>query len=482
MTDDQRLLQLYVSTHSREALDQLIRRHLDLVYSSARRQVRDEHLAQDVTQSVFLVLAKKAHTIRRGVAVAGWLLAVTRCASLDARRRRSRREKYERAAMRNESQDITPEDWSEISPLLDEQLNRLGTCDRDAVVLRYFQNRSFADVGEELGLTPDAARKRVERALERLRGFLAGRGVTAPAALLGAGIAAFAVTAAPSHAAAAVTTTAATTQGIQFARGAIKMMFWTKAKIALATAAAVLFVAGGATVVIPRAFAQQMNSGVLIITGGNSGGAGFMPASGVVVTTTTQPSGEAATEPSELSDGPFEFEMSSGDMMNLELPSAMKFDFRAPTGADENTIRNVYTINGAKTKEIERLLGADFGLNTSIMLRMTAGGQPLNNMGIMFTLDAYNGDSLAPVDSENWTNPDAQFLNSALSLWMKNNPTPPGADHVPVEIDTQAAPPLTYVCRSTQGHLFLIQFTKFTKSKTTPVPTVTLQVKRVPEK
>ena len=247
------------------------------------------------------------------------------------------------------------------------------------------------------------------------------------------------------------------------------MMFWTKAKIAITTAAAVLFVAGGATV-IPRAFAQQAANGVINLTGPNTSGMTFSPASGVVVATTTQPSGEAATEPSEASDGPFEFEMNSGDMMNLELPSAMKFDFRAPSGADQNTVRNVYTVNGAKTKEVERLTGADFGFNTSIMLSMTTGGRPMNNMGIEFTLDAYNGDSLAPVDSENWTNPDAQFLNSAMSLWTKNNPTPPGADHMPIQIDTQAVLPLTYVCRSTQGHLFLIQFTKFTKSQHEPDP------------
>ena len=313
--------------------------------------------------------------------------------------------------MKNETQEISPEDWSEIAPLLDEQLNRLGERDRDAVVLRYFQNRSFADVGEELGLTPDAARKRVERALERLRGFLAGRGVTAPAAAIGAGIAAFAVTAAPSHAAAAVTTTAATTQGIQFAKGAIKMMFWTKAKIALATAAAVLFVAGGATVVIPRAFAQQTTTGVINLNGGGMGGT-FVPAGNVTFTinssTTTQPAGQASTEPAEGADGPFDFDLSSGDLVNLELPSAFKFDFRAPTGADETIVRNVYTTNGPKMKDIDRLLGARYRLEHQHHVDHDARRRAMKGMGFQFMLDAHNGDSLAPVDSENWTNSRAR--------------------------------------------------------------------------
>jgi RNA polymerase sigma factor (sigma-70 family) len=477
MTDDQRLLQEYVSRQSREALDQLVRRHLDLVYSSARRQVRDEHLAQDVAQSVFLVLAKKAHTIRGGVAVAGWLLAVTRCASLDALRRKARRTKYERAAMKNESQEITAEDWSEMAPLLDEQLNRLGARDRDAVVLRYFQNRSFADVGEELGLTPEAARKRVDRALARLRGLLANRGVRAPAAALGAGIAAYAVAAAPAHAVAAITAPAASTHGIQFARGAMKMMFWTKAKITLATAAAVLFVAGSATIVIPHAFAQQATTGNLTIIGGNTPGTTF-----TLAVATTQLAGDASTEQSEVSDGPFEFDLTAGDEVNLELPSALRCDFRAPNKADPAIANHVYTVNDARMREVNRLLGADFGLSTNLLLSMGPHGGGTNNLGIQFMLDSHNGDSIAPVDSENWATPDPDFLNSAMSLWMKNNPTPAGLDHIAIEIDLQAVLPLTYVCRSTQGHLFLIQFTKFTKSRTSPTPTVTVDIKRVLEK
>ena len=161
MSDDRRLLSQYVETGSRKALQELIQRYLGLVYSSALRQVRDPNLAEDVTQAAFLVLTQKARTIRNGVAVGGWLLAVTRCVVVTVMRKQAIQNKHEQCAAKPEvlEAEAVGQEWKEIAPLLDAELNRLGQVDRDALVLRFFQDRSFAEIGVELGFSEEGARK-----------------------------------------------------------------------------------------------------------------------------------------------------------------------------------------------------------------------------------------------------------------------------------------------------------------------------------
>jgi RNA polymerase sigma factor (sigma-70 family) len=130
MTEDQSLLHRYAREGSRQALDQIVRRHIALVYSSALRQVRDPDLSQDITQAVFLVLAQKARTIRSGEALAGWLLAVTRRACVDAMRKRATQRRHELAAAKNESIAVEADRWAEIEPLLDAAMDRLPAVDR----------------------------------------------------------------------------------------------------------------------------------------------------------------------------------------------------------------------------------------------------------------------------------------------------------------------------------------------------------------
>src|SRR5262245_34964936 len=119
MTADQQLLQRYVRHAAPEALDELVRRYRDLVYSSALRQVRDPHLAEDVAQAVFIVLSKKASTIRQGVALGGWLLAVTRRAALNAMKKRAIQHRHERAAAKTEVFETVEASWEQIDPVLD---------------------------------------------------------------------------------------------------------------------------------------------------------------------------------------------------------------------------------------------------------------------------------------------------------------------------------------------------------------------------
>ncbi len=210
MTDDRQLLARYVAEASDEAFRELVRRHMGLVYSAALRQVRDPQLAQDVTQVVFANLARKARSIPAGTILAGWLHRDTRYTALDflrAEARRSRREQ-QAAAMNALNSESTP-DWEQIHPLLDEALDQLGPEDRDALLLRYFEERDYAAVGEALGASGEAARKRVDRALDRLREHLAKRGITTTAAALGTALSTHAIEAVPASFASALAATSA---------------------------------------------------------------------------------------------------------------------------------------------------------------------------------------------------------------------------------------------------------------------------------
>lgn len=199
--DDATLLKQFRAGRSEAAFAEIVRRNVDLVYAAARRQARgNAALAEDVTQGVFARLAEKAHSIRDGEALAGWLLVTTRFVALNAIRSEARRRRHEReAAVMNLEQrdDQTTAQWREIGPVLDEAIARLKTEDRDALALRYFQGRSVADVAAALGVSTEAAQKRVNRAVDRLRELFARRGITTSADALSAALLANAVVAAP---------------------------------------------------------------------------------------------------------------------------------------------------------------------------------------------------------------------------------------------------------------------------------------------
>src|SRR6266516_6379383 len=204
MNDDAQLLRCYAEEGSESAFSELVSHHIDLVYSAALRQVGgDAHLAQDVAQTVFADLARKARTVSGHEVLTGWLYQATRYAASKAvrtERRRSSREK-EAVAMQELSSDAN---WERLRPVLEEAMGRLGAKDRDAVLLRYFERKELRAVGDVLGMSEEAARKRVGRALERLRRFLMRCGVTLPATALAAALAGNAVQAAPAALAGAI--------------------------------------------------------------------------------------------------------------------------------------------------------------------------------------------------------------------------------------------------------------------------------------
>jgi RNA polymerase sigma factor (sigma-70 family) len=183
MTDEQ-LLRAFVEDRDQGSFRAIVDRYADLVYGGAVRQV-GRSSAEDVFQAVFIVLARKAHRID-GRVLAGWLVNTTRLTALSARRNESRLKDRERkaATMRQEVEQ-QPAELDEISPLLDEALGRLGEKDRNAVTLRYMQGKSVGEVATAMGITEDAASKRVLRAMSRLREDLSRRGITISAAAVG---------------------------------------------------------------------------------------------------------------------------------------------------------------------------------------------------------------------------------------------------------------------------------------------------------
>ncbi len=183
--EDRQLLQQFVKDNSQEAFAALTARYLSLVYSTCRRELGDADLAEDVTQAVFLILARKAPSLSRNVVLSGWLFQTARFAAKNARLREQRRRHHEEKAMERHPQASWGEaNWDEIEPLLNKSLARLKAADRDCLLLRFFQDMSFADIGASLGLSEEAARKRVTRALEKLRHFFGKEEVYLPSAAL----------------------------------------------------------------------------------------------------------------------------------------------------------------------------------------------------------------------------------------------------------------------------------------------------------
>ncbi|MDB6029381.1 MAG: polymerase, sigma-24 subunit, subfamily [Verrucomicrobiales bacterium] len=196
---DSELLQAYAEKHSEAAFTELVRRHVDFVYSAARRMVCDPHLAEDVTQGVFVAFANNAGHLADRSVLSGWLHCTTRnIAAQTVRTIERRRAREEEAAAMNEliSSDSEPA-WNHIAPHLDAALGELNDRDRDALLLRYFERKSAREIAQTLGVSDDAAQKRVTRAVERLRESFAKQGFTIAASGLIAVISANAVQAAP---------------------------------------------------------------------------------------------------------------------------------------------------------------------------------------------------------------------------------------------------------------------------------------------
>jgi RNA polymerase sigma factor (sigma-70 family) len=262
--DDNALLREYVERDSEEAFAALVNRHVNQVYSAALRQTGNPSAAEEITQAVFVILARKSRRLGRRVILSGWLYQTARLTAVAFVRgeiRRARRE--QEARMQTESNDAESDPWSHIAPLLDAALAGLNEPDRHAVVLRFFDGKSLKEVGAALGANEDTARHRVNRAVEKLRRYFVKRGVLLPAAVLTAAISTHSVQAAPAGLAGAVTAVAfakgaaAGGSTLTLIKGTLKIMAWTKIKTAVVVGAGVLLMAGTATVAVQKHLAAR---------------------------------------------------------------------------------------------------------------------------------------------------------------------------------------------------------------------------------
>jgi RNA polymerase sigma factor (sigma-70 family) len=208
MTDDGQLLRQYIETRSEAAFAELVQRHLSLVYFAALRRLGgDAHAAADVSQGVFILLARKAPSLCRHPTLAGWLYSAVNLEVSSLHRAARRRQAREQAAgvlLESEAQADPIFDGEFLRPILDEAIMDLGAPDREAVLLRFFQGCPFAELGKKLGVSEAAAQKRVDRALEKLRHLLEKRQVTSTSAALVLALASQSALAAPPALAAAI--------------------------------------------------------------------------------------------------------------------------------------------------------------------------------------------------------------------------------------------------------------------------------------
>ena len=173
------MLAQYARDNSEAAFATLVTRHVNLVYSTALRNAGNPHAAEEITQAVFIILAGKARSLSPRTVLSGWLYQTARLTAANFLRAEIRRQHREQEAyMQSLLNEPEPNVWPQIAPLLDAAMAGLGEKDRNAVVLRFFENKSLGEVGRALGASEDAAKMRVNRALEKLRKFFSKRGVT----------------------------------------------------------------------------------------------------------------------------------------------------------------------------------------------------------------------------------------------------------------------------------------------------------------
>jgi RNA polymerase sigma factor (sigma-70 family) len=268
--DDRELLNAYARDHSEEAFAELVRRHLAWVYSVALRSLGNHALAKDVTQSVFVLLAQKAGRLHSGIILGGWLFRTTRFVgnrALRAEKRRKRRE--ETAASMIPSTTIPEENeavWKQLEPYLDQAVAALTEADRQAILLRFYEKKPLLEIGRHLGLSEEAAKKRVSRAVQKMRDFLVRRGVAVGGTLLAGLLAEQTVQAVPVGLAASVLKTAAvgiSSSGVlpQLAHETLNAWRWTKFKITAGVTASLCGLVWLCFVMAPHSFVVSNSTG-----------------------------------------------------------------------------------------------------------------------------------------------------------------------------------------------------------------------------
>ncbi len=277
VADDYQLLDRYARTRDEAAFAEIARRYVNIVYTAAVRRVGDRHVAEDVTQAVFVILASKPRSVRTTAPLSAWLLRTVGYAAANAKKMERRRRGHEtEAAARaaaSGAASANPSDvlvWQEVAAEIDDAVLKLPAPDRRAILLRYFEHRAVREIAAALNVSEGATKQRLNRAVEKLRQRLNRRGATfAPAGAAGLAtlLSANAVVAAPSSVAGAATSAVAAAgcaaASLTIAKGAIAMMSWTKVKAVVVVLAVASVVGTGAIITVQRATAQGTQPALL---------------------------------------------------------------------------------------------------------------------------------------------------------------------------------------------------------------------------
>ena len=236
--DDGILLRRYVENGSDEAFAALVARYVNLVYSMAVRQVGNVHEAEEITQAVFIILAKKAARLRHERALSSWLFNTTRLTAINFARSEARRHRREQEAYMQRNLDESNEDlWQQMAPMLDAAVAALNEKDRRAIVLRFYEGRNLREVGDALCASEEAAKKRVARGLEKLQKYFSKRGISSTTSVIAGAMSANSIQLAPVALAKSATTLAlakgagAGTATLAMTRGTLTVASWLKAAV-----------------------------------------------------------------------------------------------------------------------------------------------------------------------------------------------------------------------------------------------------------
>jgi RNA polymerase sigma factor (sigma-70 family) len=272
-TDDSALLREFLENRSDEAFSSLVARHINLVYSVALRYTGNPHHAEEITQAVFLILAKKATQLCDARVLSSWLFQTTRLTATnflrsEMRRQNREQEAYMQSALNGPESDV----WPKLAPLLDDAVAGLREKDRQAILLRFYEGRNMGEVGVAMGTSEPAAEKRVSRALDKLRRFFSKRGVNSTTTIISGVIASHSVQAAPATLAKSVTAAAiakgavVTGSTLTLIQEALKIMAWSKAKTAIIIGVVVVAAIGTTAVLLETNGSQPDIQGVWVGT------------------------------------------------------------------------------------------------------------------------------------------------------------------------------------------------------------------------